>query len=173
MDSFLKASFFLKNSFTKLADELKNGISIKNVHQSKLFQTSPCKTISNNCNDDSYLNDDELNDKVFIHPETINSSLGCLNKKDYHANNLLETTKRDHKSRSMSLPVTYSDIDLFSSDQESSQSGFQQVSSSSNNSLLSPMRKFDFTFCKYIRYMLIVINPFVLFIICIHTFPCF
>lgn len=95
----------------------------------------------------NYLNDDELNDKVFIHPETINSSLGSLNRQ--FRVNASETSKRDHKSRSMSLPVTYSDIELFSSDQESSQSGFQQVSSTSNNSLLSPIRKFDFTFCKF------------------------
>ncbi|XP_070491104.1 calmodulin-binding transcription activator 2-like isoform X4 [Chironomus tepperi] len=135
------------NGYMKLADELTNVISIKNI-QGSTFLSSPCKTINNNCNvnDESYLNDEELDDKVFIHPETINSSLGSLHRKgDYQ--NILETTKRDHKSRSMSLPVTYSDIDLFSSDQESSQSGFQQVSSSSNNSLLSPMRKFDFTFC--------------------------
>lgn len=134
-------------------------MSVKTV-QPNSFLASPYKTISNS-NDESYLNDDELNDKVFIHPETINSSLGSLNKKDYQ-NNLLETTKRDHKSRSMSLPVTYSDIDLFSSDQESSQSGFQQVSSSSNNSLLSPMRKFDFTFCKSIlvSYLLITFQTF-------------
>jgi hypothetical protein len=97
--------------------------------------------------EDSFLNEEELNDKVFIHPETINSSLGSLNKRvDFRNSQTNETSKRDHKSRSMSLPV-YSDIDLFSSDQESSQ-GFQQVSSSSNNSLLSPMRKFDFTFCE-------------------------
>lgn len=134
----------LFQSFTKLADELlQNDISIlieKNDFNGLL--NGDCKNSV-----ESYLNEDELNDKVFIHPETINSSLGSLNKRGDYRNNQSESSKRDHKSRSMSLPV-YSDIDLFSSDQESSQSGFQQLSSSSNNSLLSPMRKFDFTFCE-------------------------
>ncbi|KAG5676941.1 hypothetical protein PVAND_006736 [Polypedilum vanderplanki] len=131
------------NGYIKLADELQNQITMQNV-QNNDFQKNSLKNSNGSNAVENYLNDEEeLNDKVFIHPETINSSFGNLNRK---SNNSSEMTKRDHKFRSMSLPVTYSDIDFFSSDQESSQSGFQQISSSSNNSLLSPMRKFDFTF---------------------------
>lgn len=94
---------------------------------------------------------DEEEDQIFLHPGDVHSPLNNLNKRtslDYNHNSF-ET--KSLKSRSMSLPVTYNDLDLdniFSSDQDSSNSCFLN-GSSSNSSLLSPLRKTDFAFCKY------------------------
>lgn len=101
--------------------------------------------------DDTLNENDEEEDRVFLRPGAVNSPLNNLNKRtsvDFIQNS---TTSRNSKSRSMSLPVTYSaDLDLdniFSSDHDSSNSCFQN-NSSSNSSLLSPLRKTDFAFCK-------------------------
>lgn len=104
--------------------------------------------------DDTLNENDEEEDRVFLRPGAVHSPLNNLNKRtslDF-ANG---SESRNSKSRSMSLPVTYTDLDLdniFSSDQDSSNSCFQNVSSS-NSSLLSPMRKTDFAFCKYKLYI--------------------
>lgn len=104
------------------------------------------------CFEDETLNEnDEEEDRIFLRPGAVNSPLNNLNKRTSveFNHNVIDT--RNSKSRSMSLPVTYSDLDLeniFSSDQDSQSSCFQNVSSS-NSSLLSPMRKTDFAFCKW------------------------
>lgn len=103
--------------------------------------------------EDETLNEnDEEEDRVFLRPVAVNSPLNNLNKRTSLDFNQNSTASRNSKSRSMSLPVTYSDLDLdniFSSDQDSSSSCFQN-NSSSNSSLLSPLRKTDFAFCKWI-----------------------
>lgn len=93
---------------------------------------------------------DEDEDRIFLRPGAVHSPLNNLNKRTSVDFNQNASESRNTKSRSMSLPVTYSDLDLdniFSSDHDSSNSCFQNVSSS-NSSLLSPLRKTDFAFCK-------------------------
>lgn len=96
---------------------------------------------------------DEEEDQIFLHPGDVHSPLNNLNKRtslDYNHNSF---EMKNFKSRSMSLPVTYNDLDLdniFSSDQDSSNSGYNNASSN-NSSLLSPMRKTDFAFCKFLN----------------------
>lgn len=94
---------------------------------------------------------EEDEDRIFLRPGAVHSPLNNLNKRtslDFNQNKL---DSRNTK-RSMSLPVTYStDLDLeniFSSENDSSHSCYQN-NSSSNSSLLSPLRKTDFAFCKY------------------------
>lgn len=97
--------------------------------------------------DDTLNENDEEEDRVFLRPGAVHSPLNNLNKRTSVDFNQNAADSRSTKSRSMSLPVTYSDLDLdniFSSDQDSSNSCFQ----SSNSSLLSPLRKTDFAFCK-------------------------
>lgn len=91
---------------------------------------------------------DEEEDGIFLRPGAVHSPQNNLNKRTSIDFNHNSSDTQNTKSRSMSLPVTYSlDLDnIFSSDQDSSNSGFQNVSSS-NSSLLSPLRK-DFAFCK-------------------------
>lgn len=110
---------------------------------------------------DLYENDvlnenDEEEDQIFLRPGDVHSPLNNLNKRTSLDFNHNSTETRNSKSRSMSLPVTYNDLDLdniFSSDQDSSNSCFQNVSSS-NSSLLSPLRKMDFAFCKFMMMMM-------------------
>lgn len=101
--------------------------------------------------EDDVLNEnDEEEDRIFLRPGAVHSPLNNLNKRTSVDFNQNASESRNTKSRSMSLPVTYSDLDLdniFSSDQDSSNSCFQNVSSS-NSSLLSPLRKTDFAFCE-------------------------
>lgn len=98
---------------------------------------------------------DEEEDQIFLHPGDVHSPLNNLNKRtslDYNHNSF---EMKNFKSRSMSLPVTYNDLDLdniFSSDQDSSNSGYNNVASSNSSSLLSPMRKTDFAFCKFLKH---------------------
>jgi hypothetical protein len=97
---------------------------------------------------------DEEEDQVFLRPGDVHSPLNNLNKRtslDYNHNSF---DMKNFKSRSMSLPVAYNDLDLdniFSSDQDSSNSGYNNVVSSNNSSLLSPLRKTDFAFCKFVN----------------------
>lgn len=98
------------------------------------------------------LNENEEEDQIFLRPGAVLSPcLNNFNKRTSVDFNQNASQCRNSKSRSMSLPVTYSDLDfeniMFSSDQDSSNSCFQNVSSS-NSSLLSPLRKTDFAFCK-------------------------
>lgn len=90
-------------------------------------------------------------DRVFLRPSAIHSPQNNLNKRTSVDFSKFKPELRNMKSRSMSLPLTYSDLDFDDSltDQNSSVNYFQVVSPSVTRSLSSPPRKLDFAFCKY------------------------
>lgn len=136
--SFANSQMEIANRITSLENNRKN--------VSKSFD----KTRKEYFEDDTLNENDEEEDRVFLRPGAVHSPLNNLNKRTSVDFNQSASESRNSKSRSMSLPVTYSELDLdniFSSDHESSNSCFQNVSSS-NSSLLSPLRKTDFAFCK-------------------------
>ncbi|CRK95849.1 CLUMA_CG009296, isoform B [Clunio marinus] len=121
------------------------------VNQINSFEKERRRNVSkiyeNGFEDETLNENEEESDRIFLRPGAVHSPLNNLNKRTSLDFNHNTTDSRSTKSRSMSLPVTYSDLDLdniFSSDQESSNSCFQ----SSNSSLLSPLRKTDFAFCE-------------------------
>lgn len=136
--SFIHSHFEIANKITSLEKNRKN--------ISKTYD----RTRKDYFEDETLNENDEEEDRIFLRPGAVHSPLNNLNKRTSVDLNQNAIDTRNSKSRSMSLPVTYSDLDLdniFSSDQDSSSSCFQNVSSS-NSSLLSPMRKTDFAFCK-------------------------
>lgn len=135
---FFHSHVEIANKITSLERNRKNG--------SKTYE----RTRKDYFEDETLNENDEEDDRIFLRPGAVHSPLNNLNKRTSVDLNQNAIDARNSKSRSMSLPVTYSDLDLdniFSSDHDSSNSCFQNVSSS-NSSLLSPMRKTDFAFCK-------------------------
>jgi hypothetical protein len=139
---------FRINSFVSYTEIVSKLMCLENDRKSRMNETER-KEID--LYESDILNEnDEEEDQIFLRPGDVNSPLNNLNKRTSLDFNHNSVESRNSKSRSMSLPVTYNDLDLdniFTSDQDSSNSCFQNVSSS-NSSLLSPVRKMDFAFCK-------------------------
>lgn len=141
-ETFIHVHF---NSYIEIVNKI-NTLEGNRRNNSKSFD----KTRKEYFEEDALNENDEDEDRVFLRPGAVHSPLNNLNKRTSIDFNQNASESRNTKSRSMSLPVTYSELDLgniFSPDQDSSSSCFQN-NSSSNSSLLSPMRKTDFAFCE-------------------------